>query len=110
MGPDIVRRFGSARRLRALASLLLVVPLFACAGERLDAPEHEPPQATDDAFAAASEAPAPSDSPPPSPVDDFSLGPYPSARDILLRSLRANAARLDTSKSYTDSAAQGYIL
>jgi hypothetical protein len=44
------------------------------------------------------------------PFEDFSLGPYPSARDILIRGIRASAKSLDTSKNYSQSAAQGYTL
>lgn len=44
------------------------------------------------------------------PIDDFSLGPYPSARDILIRSFRASAKSYNTSTTYAHSAAQGYLL
>lgn len=46
----------------------------------------------------------------PEPLPDMTLGPYPSALEILLGSLRSNAESLDTSTTYTHSAAQGYLL
>ncbi len=46
----------------------------------------------------------------PWPLGDFSLGPWPSAYAVLLRSIRSSAAALDTGKDYRQSAAQGYLL
>lgn len=44
------------------------------------------------------------------PLEDFSLGPYPSALAILLPSLRSNARAYDSSRTFGHSAAQGYVL
>ncbi len=54
----------------------------------------------------------PDDTSPPAlpPLEDFSLGPYPSAVDILLRSLPALAERFDSARTFTHAAAQGYVL
>lgn len=43
-------------------------------------------------------------------LDDFTLGPYRSALDILLRGLRQSAAALDARNSYSQCQAQGYLL
>ena len=48
--------------------------------------------------------------PPPPPLTDVSLGPYPSLLTIALDSVASNAASLDTSTTYSQSAAQGYVL
>ncbi len=42
--------------------------------------------------------------------DDFSIGPYPSVQDLLLRSIRVNAAALDVRVTYDDCADQGIVL
>jgi hypothetical protein len=41
---------------------------------------------------------------------DFPIGPYASAITMLVDSLLSNAASLDTSARYGESAAQGYLL
>lgn len=41
---------------------------------------------------------------------DFPIGPYTSALTMLVDSLLSNAASLDTSARYSESAAQGYLL
>lgn len=47
---------------------------------------------------------------PPPAFADFPIGPYASALTILVDSLLSNAASLDTSARYGESAAQGYLL
>ncbi|MCB9755278.1 MAG: hypothetical protein H6713_35510 [Myxococcales bacterium] len=47
---------------------------------------------------------------PPPELEDMSLGPYPSALELLLASLESNAASLDTQANYSQSAGQGYVL
>lgn len=44
------------------------------------------------------------------PMPDLTLGPYPSALEILLKSIRVNASTHDTRASYAQSTAQGYQL
>ncbi len=44
------------------------------------------------------------------PLEDFTIGPYPSALGMLDASLDAAFAAYDTSTSYSHSAAQGYTL
>lgn len=43
-------------------------------------------------------------------LGDFSLGPYPSALALIQRSIISNARALDSSATFTESAAQGYLL
>lgn len=47
---------------------------------------------------------------PPPDFPDFPIGPYASALTMLVDSLLSNATSYDTSTSYGDSAAQGYVL
>lgn len=42
--------------------------------------------------------------------DDFSIGPYPSVQELLLRSIRVNATALDVRVTYDDCADQGIVL
>lgn len=44
------------------------------------------------------------------PLRDFSIGPYPSAIALVQRSIESNARALDASRTFTQSAAQGYLL
>lgn len=61
---------------------------------------------------SADEADSEGDSGPPPlpPYPDLELGPYASLLDVFSRSAASNALSKDTSASYGDSAAQGYIL
>jgi hypothetical protein len=51
-----------------------------------------------------------SDAAPLPALDDFSLGPYPSALALIQRSIASNVRALDSSATFTESAAQGYLL
>jgi len=44
------------------------------------------------------------------PLQDFTIGPYPSAIALVQRSIRSNARALDASATFAESAAQGYLL
>lgn len=96
--------------MRALATCVLVGVVACSGGSELEPPALAPfdaavDSAIDDVGASMPDAPVVLP-----PLDDFSLGPYPSALDILLRSLRASAKSYNTSVNYDHSAAQGYVL
>ncbi len=48
--------------------------------------------------------------PPRPPYPSVSLGPYPDLLAMFVRSVRSNAAALDTRSNYDQSAGQGYVL
>lgn len=81
------------------------------AGTRLDAQAGSDASArSDSSIPDAAVDAAPDAWRPLPPFPDFAIGPYRSALSILVASIRSNAETLDTSRTYSHSAAQGYVL